>query len=87
MKPCATASGPSRSPIVHLYVKTLGRIPPGGDHKMRGRVTARPGEERERRRGLCLHPLGASFDWQSMSEQYDSLYEDVSARANYRNTQ
>ena len=29
----------------------------------------------------------ASFDWQSMSEQYDSLYEDVSARANYRNTQ
>jgi hypothetical protein len=26
MKSCATASGPSRSPIVHLDVKTLGRI-------------------------------------------------------------
>jgi glycosyltransferase involved in cell wall biosynthesis len=29
----------------------------------------------------------ASFDWQSMSGQYDSLYEDVCARASYRNTQ
>ena len=33
MKSCATASGPSRSPIVHLDVKTLGRIPPGGGHR------------------------------------------------------
>jgi len=29
----------------------------------------------------------ASFGWQSVSEQYDSVYEEVCARANYRNTQ
>jgi hypothetical protein len=52
MKPCATAYRPSRSPIVHLYVKTPARIPPGDDHKIRGRVSARPGEPRERRGGL-----------------------------------
>ena len=43
----SAASGPSRSPIVHLDVKTLGRMSPGDDHKMRG---ARNGTPRQRTR-------------------------------------
>ena len=33
--------------LIHVDVKKLGRIPPGGGHKTRGRAASRPGEDRE----------------------------------------
>jgi len=42
--------------LVHVDVKKLGKIPPGGGHKVRGRAASRPGKERQGRVGYAyLH--------------------------------
>ena len=42
--------------LVHVDVKKLGRVPPGGGHKVRGRAASRPGKDREGRVGYAyLH--------------------------------
>ena len=49
--------------LIHVDVKKLGRIPPGGGHKIRGRAAARPGKEREGRVGYAY--LHTAIDYHS----------------------
>ena len=39
--------------LVHVDVKNLGKIPPGGGHKIRGRAASRKGKERQGRVGFA----------------------------------
>jgi hypothetical protein len=51
--------------LVHVDVKKLGKIPPGGGHKVRGRQATRPGKERQGRVGFAYvtPPSTTTLDW------------------------
>ena len=65
--------------LVHVDVKKLGRIPPGGGHKVRGRAASRPGKDRQGRVGYAY--LHTAIDDFSRMAYTEVLADDKGATA------